>query len=173
MTFFQGRETLLLRSIPVVDLWPNTPQKAAGIRTDPPISLPIPNTDAPEPTAAPSPPELPPGECTLQGLFVLPYTELYDSNHIPHSGILVPPTGMAAASRSRATTVASRTPRRCRRPALPNVSGIPPTSIISLTVNVCRAAAAWARTKRTLAPPLLPPVVPNRTATQLYSSAWD
>ena len=41
-------------------LCPNTPLKKAGIRIDPPMSDPRPKGDAPLPTIAPSPPELPP-----------------------------------------------------------------------------------------------------------------
>ena len=36
------------------------PEKNAGIRIDPPMSAPSPQGDAPAPTIAPSPPELPP-----------------------------------------------------------------------------------------------------------------
>jgi hypothetical protein len=42
-------------------LWPKTPQKNAGMRMDPPMSAPSPTGEAPAPTIAPSPPELPPG----------------------------------------------------------------------------------------------------------------
>ena len=41
-------------------LCPKTPQKNAGIRMEPPTSLPRPNGAAPAATIAPSPPELPP-----------------------------------------------------------------------------------------------------------------
>jgi hypothetical protein len=41
-------------------LWPNTPQQNAGVRIEPPMSEPRPKGDAPEPTAAPSPPDEPP-----------------------------------------------------------------------------------------------------------------
>ena len=43
-----------------VGLWPKTPLKKAGIRIEPPKSVPIPNGANPEPIAAPSPPEEPP-----------------------------------------------------------------------------------------------------------------
>ena len=58
---------------PPVGLCPKTPLKNAGMRIDPPMSEPSPNGDAPAPTIAPSPPELPP---TMRdgsyGLFVRP-----------------------------------------------------------------------------------------------------
>jgi hypothetical protein len=69
------------------------------------------------------------------GFVVLPYTELYDSNHIPHSGTFVTPSGIAPAARNRATTVASEPARRSLRARQPNVSGMPSTAIISFTVN--------------------------------------
>ena len=43
-----------------VGLWPNTPLKKAGMRIEPPKSVPIPNGAKPDPIAAPSPPEEPP-----------------------------------------------------------------------------------------------------------------
>ncbi|MGB0095754.1 MAG: hypothetical protein WBP81_24835, partial [Solirubrobacteraceae bacterium] len=41
-------------------LCPNTPQKKAGSRIEPPMSDPRPNGEPPEPTVAPSPPDDPP-----------------------------------------------------------------------------------------------------------------
>ena len=40
-----------------VGLWPNMPQKKAGMRMLPPISEPIPMTDPADPIKAPSPPK--------------------------------------------------------------------------------------------------------------------
>ena len=45
---------------PSVGLRPVTPQSAAGIRIDPPASVPIANGTAPDATAAAAPPEEPP-----------------------------------------------------------------------------------------------------------------
>ena len=45
---------------PGVGLWPKTPLKNAGMRTEPPMSEPSPNGEPPDPTAAPSPPDEPP-----------------------------------------------------------------------------------------------------------------
>src|SRR5690625_3016492 len=44
-----------------VGLNPVTPQKAAGIRTDPPVSVPMPAADMPSATDTPAPEEEPPG----------------------------------------------------------------------------------------------------------------
>ena len=43
---------------PPVGLWPKTPLKNAGMRIEPPMSVPRPNGATPAPTMAPSPPEL-------------------------------------------------------------------------------------------------------------------
>lgn len=52
---------------------PYDPQCAAGQRTDPPMSVPMPMTDDRVPTQAPSPPEEPPGlRRRLYGLTVVP-----------------------------------------------------------------------------------------------------
>ena len=57
----------------VVGRIPNVPQKAAGRRMEPPISLPIPMGAHRNPIDAPSPPEEPPGERRmLWGLRVRP-----------------------------------------------------------------------------------------------------
>ena len=56
-----------------VGLWPNTPQKCAGTRIEPPMSLPISNPVSPAASAAADPPEEPPGVWSVfQGLEVVP-----------------------------------------------------------------------------------------------------
>ena len=58
---------------PPVGLCPATPQKAAGIRIDPPTSDPMPRATAPVATRAPSPPDEPPDvRARSQGLRVRP-----------------------------------------------------------------------------------------------------
>ncbi|MEQ2186995.1 hypothetical protein GOODEAATRI_034591, partial [Goodea atripinnis] len=47
-------------SRPVVGLKPQIPQKEAGMRILPPMSLPMPRMEPPPPIRAPSPPEEPP-----------------------------------------------------------------------------------------------------------------
>ena len=56
---FSINQTYLIRS--GVGLNPNTPQKCAGTRMDPPRSLPMPRRDPPAPIKAASPLEEPPG----------------------------------------------------------------------------------------------------------------
>ena len=46
---------------PKLGLSPTRPHQAAGIRTEPPMSVPSPSGTQPEATAAPDPPEEPPG----------------------------------------------------------------------------------------------------------------
>ena len=117
-------------------LWPNTPQKKAGTRIEPPMSEPTPNGEAPDPTAAPSPPEDPPAvRSGSYGLFVQPYTWLVDSIHSDSSEVLVTPSGIAPASISRCTGGAVSTARKSRRITRPVDCGMPCSAIDSLTVN--------------------------------------
>src|SRR5437588_12613488 len=93
--------------IPGVGLWPNTPQKNAGIRIEPAMSDPTPNGEPPDPTAAPSPPDEPPAaRLASYGLAVRPYTLFEDSIHNVSSEVLVTPSGIAPASITRCTAVA-------------------------------------------------------------------
>ena len=62
--------------MPLLGLWPNRPQNAAGTRIDPPRSLPRSNGVNPAASVA-DPPELPPGvRRASHGLSVRPYTGL-------------------------------------------------------------------------------------------------
>ena len=62
---------------PAVGFKPTTPQKCAGSRTDAPESVPSPNRDSPEATAAASPPLDPPTvRVWSYGLSVRPNTSL-------------------------------------------------------------------------------------------------
>lgn len=67
----QHSDTHLIR--PVVGLKPHMPQKAAGMRMLPPMSLPMPSGEPPPPMRAPSPPDEPPEVFwKLWGLTVCP-----------------------------------------------------------------------------------------------------
>jgi len=62
---------------PEVGLWPYTPQKCAGTRMDPPMSLPVASHARPAATAAALPPLEPPGvRVRSHGLLVVPYGAL-------------------------------------------------------------------------------------------------
>jgi hypothetical protein len=53
------------------------PQSAAGMRTEPPMSEPSANGTQPEATAAPEPPDEPPGERSVfHGFRVMPHSGL-------------------------------------------------------------------------------------------------
>src|SRR5690606_4990659 len=87
---------------------PETPLKAAGRRTEPPVSLPSAPAQKPAATAAPEPPLEPPGmRVVFQGLSVCPPTELTLRTPYANSCRLVLPTIAAPARRSRSTTGAS------------------------------------------------------------------
>ena len=62
---------------PKLGLSPAMPHSAAGIRTEPPMSEPSASGTQPEATAAPEPPEDPPGERSgFHGLRVMPHSGL-------------------------------------------------------------------------------------------------
>ena len=86
----------------------NTPQKWAGMRSDPPMSLPISRGDRPAATEAAPPPVLPPGvQAVFQGLFARPNSGLSVWKSRASMGMLVLPRRIAPAPRRRATAVAS------------------------------------------------------------------
>ena len=83
------------------------PQKLAGWRIDPPVSLPSATQVMPEATAAAEPPEEPPGtRSKSHGLWVGPKAD--DSVELPkaNSSMLSLPKGMQPASIARCTHVA-------------------------------------------------------------------
>ena len=87
---------------------PTTLQKLAGLRSDPPRSLPSAIGTIPVARAAAAPPDEPPalrdGSC---GLRVGPKTGLNVCEPAPNSGVLVLPTSTVPAARSRATNGSS------------------------------------------------------------------
>ena len=52
---------------PVEDLYPTTPLKLAGTRTEPPVSVPMASGVRPAATTAPEPDDEPPGERAMSG----------------------------------------------------------------------------------------------------------
>src|SRR5208337_3394691 len=84
---------------------PNRPQQAAGIRIDPPPSLPAAIGTIPAATAAAVPPLEPPGvRSKSQGLFVRPQRAGSVTAFNANSGRLVLPKMTSPASRYRRTT---------------------------------------------------------------------
>jgi hypothetical protein len=77
----------------------------AGLRMLPPWSEPSASGSIPAASAAPAPPLLPPAERSgAHGLRVAPKTSLNVCDPAPNSGVLVLPTMIAPARRSRATS---------------------------------------------------------------------
>ena len=106
--------TLPCREIrPMVVFNPRTPQNAAGIRIDPPVSVPIANGTMPAATAAADPPLDPPGTRAWSwGFRVDPRSRCWVVIPHPNSCERVRPITTAPAARRRATTVASTSARR-------------------------------------------------------------
>src|ERR1035437_2306623 len=83
-----------------VGLRPNRPQQEAGMRIEPPPSLPIAAGTIPAATAAAAPPDEPPAvRCRFQGLRVMPYSAVSVDAAKPISGVLVLPKITKPASR--------------------------------------------------------------------------
>src|SRR5262249_48539404 len=89
-------------------LKPTIPQKDAGLRMDPPPSVPRARGASPAATAAPAPPDEPPGvRSWSHGLRVRPKIRLSVMPTQPIVGVLVLPRRMAPAAFMRATAGAS------------------------------------------------------------------
>ena len=87
---------------------PVMPHRAAGWRTEPPVSVPVAIGTMRAATAAAEPPDEPPGTLVVsQGLRVAPKWELSLEEPIANSSMLVLPTITAPACLSRLTTWAS------------------------------------------------------------------
>src|SRR5699024_36569 len=120
---------------PVLGRNPYTPQNAAGMRTDPPVSVPSAKSTSPAATAAALPPLDPPAiRRGSAGLGTGPVCGLLLVMPNESSCMLVFPTRCDPAALSRATTGASR-PGQCARPGVPAVVGNPVASMLSLTAK--------------------------------------
>src|SRR5439155_26967575 len=91
-----------------VGLSPSMPQKAAGWRIEPPVSVPSPPAARPAATAAAGPPDEPPGtRVRSHGLRVGLNVECSVEDPIANSSMLPLPSITAPAAVRRAMTVAS------------------------------------------------------------------
>src|SRR5690348_8573466 len=98
------------------------PQNAAGLRIDPPPSVPSARGPSPAATAAPAPPDDPPGvRSRFQGLRVTPNTRLSVIPTQPNVGVFVLPSRIAPAAFMRATDGASSVGTLSRWSGVPNV----------------------------------------------------
>ncbi len=113
------------------------PQKDAGIRTEPPPSVPRLSGPAPSATAAALPPLEPPAvRRGSYGLPVTPCRGLSVTPFQPNSGVVVLPTKTAPDSRSRATDGASSSKEPSSRAVSePRSVGAPRISRMSFTVT--------------------------------------
>ena len=93
---------------PYVGLRPTTPQSDAGWRTEPPVSVPSPQTAWPEATAAALPPDEPPGTVSRShGLCTAPNAEFSFDEPIANSSQFVLPTRTAPSPDRRVHAVQS------------------------------------------------------------------
>src|SRR5688500_11012836 len=101
----QPRSTGQEGTRPGEGLSPTTLQKLAGLRSEPPMSLPSASGTMPQARATAAPPLLPPQVLVRScGLSVRPNTALKVCEPAPNSGVFVLPTVIAPAFRSRSTT---------------------------------------------------------------------
>ena len=118
---------------PQLGRMPVTPQKAAGIRTEPAVSVPSAASTRPAATAAPLPPLEPPQMCSgFHGLSAGPKWGLVVEAPYANSWVLSFPAIVAPAARRRATHSASSAGTRCSTFDAA-VVGMPATSMTSLT----------------------------------------
>src|SRR5215467_9133967 len=97
-----GRMSIGIR--PSVGLSPTIPQKEAGIRTDPPMSVPSARLTHPVATATAEPPDEPPEvRIGSRGLRVIPQSGLEVKLECANSGVVVLPIMIAPALISRST----------------------------------------------------------------------
>lgn len=88
---------------------PTTPDQAAGLRSDPPVSEPVHRGSIEVARATPEPPEKPAQDSAgPKALPVAPYTSLIVLPPVPNSGVLVLARTIAPACFSAATTRSSR-----------------------------------------------------------------
>ena len=113
---------------------PTTPHMAAGMRNEPPTSVPVQSGNMSVANAAAEPPDEPPAfSAGLNGLPVAPQTMLRVLAPAPISGVLVLVATMAPAAFKRATMVLSILGTWCVKAVLPKVVSKPAVSVKSLT----------------------------------------
>src|SRR3954465_9293017 len=113
------------------------PEKAAGIRIEPPRSPPSAGSTPPAATSAALPLELPPVvRVGSQGLRPGPVQEVWLPPEKQRSSQTALPVIVAPAASSRLTTVASRDGTKPSRVCEPFIIGTPATAVLSLTATV-------------------------------------
>src|SRR4051812_24781258 len=113
------------------------PEKAAGMRIEPPWSPPTARSTSPDATSAALPLELPPVvRDGSHGLPTGPVTEVWLPPEKQRSSHTDLPVIVAPAASSRLTTVASRLGTKPSRVCEPFIIGTPATAVLSLTATV-------------------------------------
>ena len=141
---------------PQVVFKPTTPQQAAGIRTDPPVSVPSAVSASPAATATAEPLDEPPGRrCGSAGFTGIPDQAFVPAADQHSSDRLVLPTICAPDRRAAATTAASWAAGRARSAITgqPTVVGSPATSMQSLTASRTPGPTGVSRTIQVGLPP--------------------
>jgi hypothetical protein len=115
---------------------PTTLQNDAGLRSDPPMSLPSASGSIPAASAAAAPPLEPPADRSRSyGLRVVPKIGLKVCEPAAHSGTLDLPTSTAPADLTRSTTRLSKSETWSAITGEPNVVRQPRAWWVSLTAN--------------------------------------
>src|SRR5512139_1368868 len=118
---------------PYVGFTPTTPQREAGWRIDPPVSVPTPAKHSPAATAAAVPPDEPPGiRSVAQGFRVGPKCDVSVEDPIANSSMFCLPRRTAPAARTFSATAASYGGVNEDRMRLPHVVRIPRVQKMSL-----------------------------------------
>src|SRR5258705_279457 len=118
---------------PNVAFSPTRPVKLAGMRPEPRPSVPMAIGPRPAATAAPAPPDEPPGvRATFQGLRVMPFSGESVTPLWPYSELVLWAKTIGPASRSRATAGASASAGALSVSLLPIEAGHPSTRTSSL-----------------------------------------
>ena len=131
------------------------PVKPAGMRIEPPPSVPTASAPMPVASAAAAPPEEPPGVLSgFQGLRVMPVRSQSVTPFQPNSGVAVLPSRTAPCSRSRAETGESSSSGAESVAWLPKRAGQPLVrmmSLIEVGTPSMRLFGAWMRQRSSAA----------------------
>src|SRR5580698_6618140 len=121
---------------PNVGLSPTTPDHAAGMRTEPPASVPICSGPNPAAAAEAAPDDEPPGVCSgFHGLRVMPCSGQSPGDFQPYSVVVVLPIGIAPSAFRPTTLGASSATGAGSDSREPRRVGCPARSIRSLIVT--------------------------------------
>ncbi len=160
---YQAAVSEWLGTRPGVGRRPTTLQKDAGLRREPPMSVPSASGTMPVASAAAAPPLLPPADLDRSyGFLVAPNTSLTVWEPVPNSGVFVLPIVIAPAARSRWTTTSSRSGTLSAKSGEPYVVRMPAVSVRSLCATGTPCSGPAGPSRRSVA-----------SATSAARSAWS